>query len=316
LGATTSDWRVSRLSLALLLALALHGSLLLMRARHTPGPSGRAAQPPAEQLVELDPSFQEPAPEPPPASEPPLVVAGASTPSAAAASRVASRVARAEPASPQATSSVNAAVDGAPTEGPLAAASAAVSRAAAERQIDLGLDGRFFLRPPVAEVGPRARKSGFQRALEASLAADDVQRGLSRGNPLLGSLSAAARAEGPLRGDALVRVTVGADGGLGDVELIKGSEADWSSVLRSFRQLAQRLRLRVPPGARGLRVTFSVKAKLQRPSGKEAESGPVSVAKPSLAPNGLVPHGSFDVADLAGGAQRLVYARIVSEEVL
>ena len=114
----------------------------------------------------------------------------------------------------------------------------------------------------------------------------------------------------------MFRVTVGADGGVLSAELVRGAGSDWAAALSSFRALAARKRLRVPPGAHGLRVTFSVKAKVQRPSGKEVEAFPVGVAGPSLDPNGLVPHGDFDLADLAGGGQRLVYARVVSEEVL
>jgi len=40
------------------------------------------------------------------------------------------------------------------------------------------------------------------------------------------------------------------------------------------------------------------------------------VANPSLKPNGLTLHGSFDVADLGAGPQRTVYAHVVSEEIL
>ncbi len=87
-------------------------------------------------------------------------------------------------------------------------------------------------------------------------------------------------------------------------------------MLNAFRQLAARKHVRLPAGAKGLRVTFSVRAKVQRPSGKEADETAVRLADPSLAPNGLVPSGDFDLADLGGGSQRLVYARVVSEEVL
>jgi len=97
---------------------------------------------------------------------------------------------------------------------------------------------------------------------------------------------------------------------------VRGAGSEWAAALSSFRALAVKKRLRVPPGARGLRVTFSVKAKVQRPSGKEVEASAISAAPPSFAPNGLVPHGDFDLADLGGGGQRLVYARVLSEEVL
>jgi hypothetical protein len=117
-----------------------------------------------------------------------------------------------------------------------------------------------------------------------------------------------------VRGEALVRVTVGPDGGVTDVEFLRGAASDWAAALKTFRGLALRKRVRVPSGARGLRVTFAVKAKVQLPSGAAAP-GP-SVASPSLDPDGLLPHGTFDVADIGASLQRLVYARVVSEEVL
>jgi len=243
---------------------------------------------------------------------------------AAASNRVAEPVSKATSAELEPTS--DAAPDAVALAAPVAAGSAAVGDAPPARKIDLGLDGHFFLHDPgpapaaapapAAELGPRVRKSTTQRQLEAALSADDVQRGLARGNALLGSLNSAARAEGPLRGEALVRATVAADGSFGNVELLRGTVAEWSAVLSAFRKLAASKHVRLPPGAKGLRVTFSIKAKVQRPSGKEVNSSAIGVANPSLGPNGLVPSGDFDLADLGAGAQRLVYARVVSEEVL
>ena len=52
-GPADSEWRVSRLSNALLAALALHGLLLLTRARHLPErPSVALSKP--EELVEVE----------------------------------------------------------------------------------------------------------------------------------------------------------------------------------------------------------------------------------------------------------------------
>jgi len=167
---------------------------------------------------------------------------------------------------------------------------------------------------PGAEELPRVRKSGIQRELDSAMAASDVEHGLARGNALLGSLNAAVRDAGPTRGEALFRVTVGPDGSFSEVELLSGQASNWTSALKAFRELATRKRVRVPAGAHGLRVTFSVRAKVQLPSGAEVK-GP-DVAAPSLAPNGLTFHGTFDVADIGAQAQRLVYARVVSEEVL
>lgn len=246
-----------------------------------------------------------------------------STPSAVA-SRVAAPLSKATSA--EAAASPEAAPARDTLAAPVAAGSAEVGEAPPGRKIDLGLDGHFFLHDPgpataaapapASELGPRARKSNAQRQLEASLSADDVQRGLARGNVLLGSLSSAARADGPVRGEAIVRATVAADGSFGNVELLRGTAAEWTQVMSAFRRLAASKHVRLPPGAKGLRVTFSVKAKVQRPSGKETNETAVRVADPSLGANGLVPNGDFDLADLAGGSQRLVYARVVSEEVL
>jgi len=316
---------VPRFPYALLGALALHGLVLLVRARHSLDATAPTAnEEPATQTVELEEFPVADAPVAPP-------------------ERVASLAERAQPATPSAIANhaaaslskgvaAEAAIDAEPATvadalaPPATAGSAETGDAAPARKIDLGLDGHFFLNQPAApsppgpapaaELGPRARKSTVQRELQAALSADDVQRGLARGNALLGSLSSAARAEGPLRGEATFRATVSADGSFGAVELLHGTAAEWSAVLSAFRKLAASKRVRVPPGAKGLRVTFSVRAKVQLPSGKDARDTAVRVADPSLGPNGLVPSGDFDLADLGGSPQRLVYARVVSEEVL
>ncbi|MEO6599290.1 MAG: hypothetical protein ABIQ16_05415 [Polyangiaceae bacterium] len=313
-----------RFQYALLGALALHCALLLVHWRHDAGSARQLRERPAEQLIDIDDAPPaDRALSAPPESEPSPVGSDAtdarSAAPAARTARVEARVASSSqlPSLADAPSSDDSVVAGVATQAQGEAASAEP-----QRKIDLGLDGHFFLGPP-SEMLPRIRKPDArprpdpQKRLENALAADDVQRGLARGNAFVGSLSAAAREDGPLRGEAMFRVTVGADGGVLSAELVQGAGSDWAAVLSSFRALAAQKRLRVPPGARGLRVTFTVKAKVQRPSGKEVEASPIGVARPSFVkPNGLVPHGDFDLADLGGGGQRLVYARVVSEEVL
>jgi hypothetical protein len=242
----------------------------------------------------------------------PGAIAAAATSTRAASARTADSATNAELAS------------NAPT--PEAVASAASSAGEPARKIDFGLDGHFFWPPAPGEAPPapsdpraagdrrRSRDQQFQRRLDADIAAADVAHGSARGNALIGSLHSAVRDSGPTRGEALFRITLGPDGSVGNVEILRGAAADWAPALASFRALAAKKRVRVPPGARGLRVTFAVKAKVQMPSGDEA--GGVHVATPSIEPNGLVPHGTFDLADLGGGPQRLVYAHVVSEEVL
>jgi hypothetical protein len=297
--------------------------LFLLRARHEAGSALHVSEPPADQWIDIDEASLSAATLSPPAPPGEARSTGATeAPDSPSAGSVA-RATRAE-ARPATSAQLPSVTDAPSSDDSVVAGSGALASqgqaapSEPERKIDLGLDGHFFLGPP-SEMLPRLRKPPRvdpQKRLENALAADDVQRGLARGNALIGSLNAAAREAGPVRGEAMFRVTVGADGGVLSAELIQGVGADWSSALSSFRALAAQKRVRVPPGARGLRVTISVKAKVQRPSGKEVEASPVGVAGPSLAPNGLVPHGDFDLADLAGGGQRLVYARVVSEEVL
>jgi len=305
----------------LLVALSLHAALLLLRVRPRATPL-RTAERSAEQTIDIDESAL---------SEAPLGVSAPTEPTAVgsdiAQARSVASDSRRSVAVPRAMASSNVPTvsDGDSTSDVLAPAVEATpgqpATAEPERKIDLGLDGHFFLGQP-REAADGVRKSEGkpkldpQKRLQDALAADDVQRGLARGGALVGSLSAAAREAGPVRGEALFAVTVGADGGMLSTELVGGG-SEWIAALGSFRALAAKKRLRVPPGARGLRVTFSVRAKVQRPSGKEVEDSAVRAARPSIVePNGLVPHGDFDLADLGGGGQRLVYARVVSEEVL
>jgi hypothetical protein len=300
---------VSRLSYALLAALALHGLLLLTHVRHLPARPSVALQRP-EELVEVEEALPD-EPSATIASSPNAQRAarGASAQPAVVAPRAGSRSADAEMPT-DALSGVEASADGVASVEPGAASSAEAAVGKPARKIEFGIDDGFFMRPASEEL-PRVQKPTFQRQLEAALSADDVRRGLARGGALVSSLNAAVRDKGPVRGEALLSVTVGPDGGLTAVEFLRGSASEWSSALDSFRALAARKRLRVPPGARGLRVTFSVQAKVQRPSGKEVNSAGLDVE-----PSGFALRGTFDVADVGAGAERLVYARVVSEEVL
>ena len=304
---------MSRFRNALFFALALHGAFFALRTRYTP-PLPAVAQQPALELIdvtEVPAEVLAATPAESPANEPALAANRAPGPP-----RLAERATVAVPAAADDAAGV-APPSSSLDVGADALANAASARSSSEsagepaRKIDLHLGDGFFMRPPSAsEAGPRQTKSTFQRQLEASISADDVKRGLARGNALLGSLNAAVRDGGPVRGEALVSVTVGADGSLTSVEFLRGSAAEWSSAVAAFRALAARKRVRVPAGARGMRVTYSVQAKVQLPSGK-AVGSPIDVR-----PSGLALQGTFDVADIGANAQRLVYARVVSEEVL
>jgi hypothetical protein len=300
--------RVTRFSYALLGALAVHGALFLLHSQRPPY-SAALAQQPLEVLVVEVPSAED---------APPRALAEEAQGSTAARTAVASpgAAARAVPHVQALGAGVELGAVAEPSDGlaaaPVAEGSAQADAAAPARKIDLHLDDGFFMRPMApSEVGPRAHKPEVQRQLEASLSADDVKHGLARGNAFVGALHDAVREGGPTRGEALLSVTVGADGSLTGVEFLRGSASEWTAALEAFRSLAARKRLRVPPGARGLRVTYSVQAKVQLPSGKSLGAPGVDVQ-----PSGLALQGTFDVADVGSNAQRLVYARVVSEEVL
>lgn len=269
------------------------------------------AAPPTQEFdeVELAPTLDR-APEAP---EPSEALRAAVAPNASRAVARASNHAT-EPAgpglgtapAPDAATGADTASNGAGTSPPAAAGSA---EANATPKIDLHLDDGFFMRPASEDL-LRVRKPELQRQLEAAILADDVKRGAARGNVLLGSLNEAVRASGPVRGEALLSVIVGADGSVSAVEFTRGAASDWASAIASFRALAARKRVRVPAGARGLRVTFSVQSKVQLPSGKSIGSGG------NVEPSGIGLRGTFDVADVGAVAQRMVYAHVVSEEVL
>jgi hypothetical protein len=280
--------------------------LLLTHARRLPQRAS-VVQTKPEELVEVEEAPVEEA-------SPDVTPSVTRAPSAPRNAGASSAVARAGSGTPEvesaadSVSGVDASSNGVATASPAGSAQASSDKPA--RKIDFGVDDGFFMRP-TGDGMLRVPKPVLQRQLEAALSADDVRRGLARGGALLGSLNAAIREAGPVRGQALLSVTVGPDGGLTAVEFLRGDASEWSSALASFRALAARKRLRVPPGAQGLRVTFSVQAKVQRPSGKEVDSSGLDVE-----PQGFALRHTFDVSDVGAGTERLVYARVVSEEVL
>jgi hypothetical protein len=286
----------------------LHALLLLTRLHHAPHAATLARQKPQELIDIEETSVEAPvAPSSPAPSDAQVAANPTSASHPSAALRASQGSPQADPSGVDSLPGADAVANTGIASNPAAAGSAEVATAAPHK-IDLHMDDGFFMRPPSEDL-PRVHKPVVQQQLEAALSADDVRRGLARGNVFLGSLNAAAREAGPVRGEALLSVTVGADGSLSGIEFLRGSASDWSSAIASFRALAASKRLRVPPGARGVRVTFSVSAKVQRPSGKEVGSSGLDIGPMALS-------GTFDVADLGAGAARMVYAHVVSEEVL
>lgn len=186
--------------------------------------------------------------------------------------------------------------------------------ATAPRAIDFGLNGRFALLPPPDRARP-SRAERVQQRLDASLAGSGG-RGQSRGAVLIGPLSSAARSAGPPRGSAVLRVVVDAQGSLSSAEIVGGSRAEWAGMLRALREQARSKRVALPPGARGMTLTFRVTAGVTQSSGKRDEAAAVETEKPSFEPDGLTLRGGFDVADASGALHRVVTSELLSEEAL
>jgi hypothetical protein len=176
--------------------------------------------------------------------------------------------------------------------------------------IDLGLQSRSLALPAQqALVRREKRQSDIQNVLRAEIAKDDVDRGLARGGVLVDSMRGSVQTAGPARGTAVIAVFVDEHGEARDVELVSGNDAEWGEVLRLFRSKARAKRVSLPPGARGMRLTMSVSARVQRVSGADAKGSAVALDTIPLS-------GSFDVADLSGVVRRQSYVRILSEQVL
>jgi hypothetical protein len=301
---------VSRLHGALLAAVALHCALYAVGSFYeSQRPAPRAATRPLEVEVDWIPPpaqlapLTEPLPEPTPSAPttaPPARVAAAAAPSIASPSTDDGTGVELE------SQPVASGVDTGPS----------IPNAAPgpKRRIDLGLDGKMF----AVEAGTSLQLPGrvdpsrqLNRSLANGAAASDVSRGLARGGVLVSSVRSVARLEGPETGSAVIQIQVDASGVPVGVRLLQGGNAEWDRVLRRLRAQLRQQRLRVPQGAAGLMVTLAVQSKVQRPSGQSAK-GPA--ADVEMSP--LETTGSFDLSDLSGSVQRIVAARILSEEVL
>ncbi len=156
-GLAVSKCRVSRLSYALLAALALHGLLLLTHVRHSPARPSVALQKP-EELVEVEEALPDEASSTiamSPSAQRAARVASAQP--AALAPRAGSRVPEAEMPT-DALSGVEESANGVASAVPGAASSAEAAGGKPARKIDFGIDDGFFMRPASEEL-PRVPKA-------------------------------------------------------------------------------------------------------------------------------------------------------------
>ena len=108
---------------------------------------------------------------------------------------------------------------------------------------------------------PASTSGGVIEALDAA----DVERGLGRGGPVNTAVGAAARQDGPVRGNATFSVTIFSDGHV-DVQ-VASAQTDWSRLIPAIRDAVRNAKVRVPPNGRGLRVVVAVEASVRYPDG-------------------------------------------------
>ncbi|MBK7582828.1 MAG: hypothetical protein IPI67_21870 [Myxococcales bacterium] len=303
-GATKTKLPMDRpLTTCLALAAGLHTLVAVAVRSAPPGPLPPA--PPAPVVYEL--SF-EPTPEASPALPRPTVTAAPlRVPETADVPRTAG--------SPQvALSSRSSAGDAGSSsgEGPAVAQTTDTSgepNPRAARPLELGLGG-LWMRPALPDR-PRTQgwKSGAETAggLGAELEARDRERGLARGGLIATHARSAAISLGPAEGTATFVVDTDADGKVQAVTLSEArGGASWTRVRAALTRALATRRLRVPRGARGLRVSIRVEAKVQLPSG----------SRPGDSVRAKGPGAEFDVADIGARASRVVSARVLNETLL
>ena len=153
--------------------------------------------------------------------------------------------------------------------------------------------------------------------------------------------------DSPVRGVATFDVIVDPNGNT-DVRL-DGADADvdgWSRLTRAMSDAVAHKSLRVPPGARGLRVTVQIEARVQWPNGKTPEQtgtyaratglqpgegsivpksvpavnvgviGKVCSVGAHLGVDGVAIGGGCDPENIGAHAVRIVYGREIGEVAL
>ncbi len=118
-----------------------------------------------------------------------------------------------------------------------------------------------------------------------ALAAADVSKGLGHGGPVVSALEEVARTnDAPVRGVATFDIVL-YRGGSADVVLDAADTdfAAWSRLTRAMSEAVAQKNVRIPPAARGLRVTVRLDARLQLPDGRQ-----VSTLGPFANTTGLV----------------------------
>jgi hypothetical protein len=296
-------------------SLLLHALLLPFAASRLQRGPERARAPVSDAELEVDvvplPVVVEDA-EPADATQP----SSERSPSAAVAKRL-------DVAAASGTEEIAMTAEASSTEGPdeAPAASATKPRLGLAQ---LGLTGpnQFWDRSASEPAhAPGKQRVNAKRRLDQALAQGQQNErtalGLGAGGPVMRSLEAAVYAStAPLNGTALFTFTIDSDGKLISTSLgdVSSDRDKWERVARQVAQALAQRKLPVPKG-RSVRLTLSVKSRLELPSGADPGGSPSLDVSNPLDPAVLLSL-TGDIADLGGKARRMVRSHVVSEELL
>jgi hypothetical protein len=201
---------------------------------------------------------------------------------------------------------------------------------------EIGLDGTSSFRVDVAKNLPDANAivaENVRHAIMDPIRAHEQQNGDLTSGPLAVALEQTTRRTNgtPFEGSAVFSIEVD-DLGLVvhvDVSQASGNQSAWREVARSVLNAFAQKRLHVPPGAKKVAMQIQITSKVALPSGARH---PMHVGAPAVealdrmahgqfdkAPDngtGSVPivGGTFDLADIGSHPQRVVGARVLSQE--
>ena len=298
------------LRVSLLLAAVAHGAALGALVIARPAPAGEAPAPIAEAPMDLlvfeispsdapRPQGEERRAEPPREGE--SAAASLSPRSLRTAAREPVAAASANVEAPASSAAAAPAVDGLLPDDRAQRGQRAIA--------SILRAGGLSLPAPGSPPGPRAEASADRAAelLHESLDEADRQKGLGAGGPCATQAQAAMRMEGaPTTGVGTFEIVTDESGQVTGVILADSNAAGFQRVRDALLGLLRSQRLRVPPGARGMRILVRVEARVQTPSGL-ADGKHVEFS-------GL--GGKFDLADIGAHAVRVVSARVVGEQRL
>ena len=264
--------------IALVCAITAHAAVTIALRGASPKPDARVAiEPAALNAIDLEITVETRVVDAPKESAPSIAQhdAHAAIASAGARNAIASSVAS---SSASASPSIGGSIE-APS--PPASGEADSTWSLRVTRVDIGVDpnGRASLvgRAATGASEPRGVVEGNARApgsttggLTESLDENDVAMGLGRGGPIRSAVEEAVQAANVM-GTAAFEVRVEASGGV-TVGLREASAdaSSWSGLTETIRAsvVAKRASVRIPPGARGLRVVVQADAKDLLPDGR------------------------------------------------